>query len=78
MESQFEAPVDQRSFFFRGVRFGELREIFGGRVGIGEGGRGGDGDGVVEDFVPVVEFVVEGELLFDLGEAREHDLAKQG
>src|SRR6476646_8198707 len=31
-----------------------------------------------EDFVPVVEFVSEGELLLHVGEAREHDLAEVG
>jgi len=57
---------------------GEFGEGFGGGIGIGEGGRSGEGGGGVEDFVPVGEFVVERELLFDVGEAREHDLAHVG
>jgi len=70
-----EITVDDVSFLFGGVRFGE--GIWGG-VGVGEGGRGGEGSGGVEDFVPVVEFVGEGELLFDVGEGSEHDLAHVG
>ena len=57
---------------------GEFGEGFVGGVGVGEGGRSGEWGGGVEDFVPVGEFVVEGELLFDVGEAREHDLAHVG
>jgi hypothetical protein len=67
---------DQRSFFFVGVGFGERGEVFLGRIG--EGGRGGERGGIVEDFIPVIEFVGEGELLFDVGEGREHDFAQAG
>jgi hypothetical protein len=70
--------MDRRLFFFLGVGLGELREVSGRRIGIGESGGTGEGCGVGEDFVPVVEFVAERELLLDVGEAREHDLAHIG
>ena len=70
--------VDQRSFFFGGVGFGEFREVIVRGVGVGEGGRGGEGRGVGQGVGPLVKFVVEGELLFDVREAREHDLAEEG
>jgi hypothetical protein len=40
--------------------------------------RAGEGCGIVEYFVPVVEFVAEGELLLHVGEGREQDLAEEG
>jgi hypothetical protein len=46
--------------------------------GIGEAGRGGEGGGIVRDFVPVLEFVVERELLLHVGEGSEQDLAEEG
>ena len=75
---RLKSTVDQRSFFFGGVWIGEFGEVFVGGIGVSEGGRGGEGGGGVEDFLPVVELVGEGELLFDVGEAREHDLAQAG
>ncbi len=53
-------------------------EGFGRGSGIGEGGRRGEWGGVVQDFVPVVEFVVEGKLLLHVGERREQGLAEDG
>lgn len=73
-----ETTVCQRSFFIRGVWFGDLSGACGRKVGIGEGGRSGEGGSIVDDFVPVVEFVCEGKLLLNVGEAREHDLAEEG
>jgi len=74
-----ELTVDLRSFLFGGVGIGEFGEVVVvGGVGVGEGGRSGEGGGGVEDFVPVLEFVLEGELLFDVRERGEHDLAHVG
>jgi hypothetical protein len=70
--------MDQRLFFFGGVRLWELRGTFGRRIGIGEGGRTGEGGGIGEDFVPVLEFVVERKLLLHVRERREQDLAEVG
>jgi len=70
-----EPAIDQRLFFLGGGWLGELGEGFGREIG--EGKRSGEGCGVVEDFVPVVEFVGEGELLLHVGEAREHDPAEE-
>ena len=68
--------MDQRLFFFGGVGLGKLSGTFG--RGIGEGGRTGERGGIVEDLVPVLEFVVERKLLLHVGEGREHDLAEEG
>jgi hypothetical protein len=46
--------------------------------GVGEGGRRGERGGSVEGFGPLLEFVGEGELLFDVGEGGEQDLAEVG
>lgn len=71
---------DLRLFFFGVVGIGEFGEVVVGGVGVGvgEGGRSGEGGGGVEDFVPVGEFVLERELLFDVGDGGEHDLAHVG
>jgi len=66
---------NQRSFFVGGFWLGESGEIFRGGVGIGEGGRGGEGGGIVEYLAPVLKFVAEGKFLLHVGEGREHDLA---
>ena len=70
--------MDQRLFLFGGVWFRELWEVFERRVGIGDGGRTGERGGIVQHFFPVVEFVLERELLFYVGEGREHDLTEEG
>ena len=47
----------------------ELGEVFGRGVGIGEGRGIGEWGGVLEDLLPVVEFVGEREFFFYVGEA---------
>lgn len=53
-------------------------EAFGRGIGIGEGGRSREWGGIVQDFDPVLGFVPERKLLLDVGERREHDLARVG
>jgi hypothetical protein len=55
-KQKLEPTVNQRSFFFRGVWFRGLREAFGRGIGIGEGGRTGEGSGIVQHLEPVVGF----------------------
>jgi hypothetical protein len=71
-----DLDVDEWLVLFRGVWVGELGEAFG--RGIGEGGRSGEGGGIVQYLVPVLEFLVERKLLLHVGEGREHDLAHVG
>jgi hypothetical protein len=73
-----ETAVDQRLFFCGGAGFRRLGEEYGGRIQIGEGRGIGEWGGVVEDLLPVVEFVGEREFFFYVGEAREHNLAEIG
>jgi hypothetical protein len=69
---------DKGLVLFGRVWFGRLREVFGRRVGIGEGGGTGERGGVVQHFFPVVEFVGERKLLFYMGHGSEQDLAEVG
>jgi hypothetical protein len=71
-------PTTQWLAFFSGVWLREFGEAFGRGFGIGEGGRTGEGGGIVQHFVPVVEFVAEWKLLLHVGEGREQDLADEG